>query len=396
MSQPDNHFYRELEPFDDFGDVASQDKYGRLPDTWHVAVTDIDGSTDAIEQGRYKEVNAIGAGCIVAATNAVDGLDFPYVFGGDGATILLPAAALDPVRAALAGVANLADRLFGLDLRVGIVPATVVRDQGGELSVAKYRLSDSLSLAMLAGGGAELAEAIIKDPERGAPYRLSTDEIARATDVASLDGFNCRWNPIDSKHGTVVSLLVVATSTSPEVQRETYRGVIETISSLGDADAIRPVDVESMTLGTSPDDFQIEAGMRIGRMDGVRAAAYRTTTAIQTRIGNRLMKTGGKIGSFDGERYPTELEAHTDFRKFDDALRMVLDLSPEQLDRLDDDLGARHRDGTLAYGIHESDAALMTCLVLNHDGQHVHFVDGANGGYALAARQLKEQLASLG
>ena len=38
--------------------------------------------------------------------------------------------------------------------------------------------------------------------------------------------------------------------------------------------------------------------------------------------------------------------------------------------------------------------ALITCLVESHAGRHLHFVDGSEGGYALAARQLKAQLAA--
>jgi hypothetical protein len=37
----------------------------------------------------------------------------------------------------------------------------------------------------------------------------------------------------------------------------------------------------------------------------------------------------------------------------------------------------------------------MTCLVFSlEESRHVHFVDGADGGYALAALQLKAQLRS--
>jgi len=46
----------------------------------------------------------------------------------------------------------------------------------------------------------------------------------------------------------------------------------------------------------------------------------------------------------------------------------------------------------VAYGTHQASAALMTCLVRSYDGDHLHFVDGADGGYALAAKQMKAQL----
>jgi hypothetical protein len=38
----------------------------------------------------------------------------------------------------------------------------------------------------------------------------------------------------------------------------------------------------------------------------------------------------------------------------------------------------------------------MTCFVRAYRGNHVHFVDGSDGGYALAARALKAQLAEIG
>ena len=46
--------------------------------------------------------------------------------------------------------------------------------------------------------------------------------------------------------------------------------------------------------------------------------------------------------------------------------------------------------GELRYGMHVSATALMTCLVgsaVGHD--HVHFVDGGDGGYTIAAKGLK-------
>jgi hypothetical protein len=39
---------------------------------------------------------------------------------------------------------------------------------------------------------------------------------------------------------------------------------------------------------------------------------------------------------------------------------------------------------------------MMTCLVFSlEQSRHVHFIDGADGGYALAALQLKSQLQAL-
>ena len=45
----------------------------------------------------------------------------------------------------------------------------------------------------------------------------------------------------------------------------------------------------------------------------------------------------------------------------------------------------------IVYGLHASGAALITCFIRDYAGDHVHFVDGSDGGYALAARELKRR-----
>ena len=57
-----------------------------------VGVADIVQSTKAIAENRYKAVNMAGAAVIVAITNALAGRDFPFVFGGDGASFAVSAA----------------------------------------------------------------------------------------------------------------------------------------------------------------------------------------------------------------------------------------------------------------------------------------------------------------
>ena len=45
------------------------------------------------------------------------------------------------------------------------------------------------------------------------------------------------------------------------------------------------------------------------------------------------------------------------------------------------------------YGMHEADSAMMTCPLFSLDqSKRVYFIDGSNGGFAIAARQLKQQV----
>jgi hypothetical protein len=83
---------------------------------------------------------------------------------------------------------------------------------------------------------------------------------------------------------------------------------------------------------------------------------------------------------------------HADFRKYDGTLKMVLNISTKNREELLAYLEGEKKNGNLFYGIHVSNRALMTCLINFKGVGEVHFVDAADGGYALAARMLKEQL----
>ena len=87
------------------------------------------------------------------------------------------------------------------------------------------------------------------------------------------------------------------------------------------------------------------------------------------------------------------MKYHSDHQKFDDMLRMILDCTEEETMRIEEYLQQGRKRGDLSYGIHYSSASLMTCYVNGlGDGDHIHFIDGGDGGYAVAAKQLKHQL----
>ena len=64
MSENSGDFYANLPAFDEFPDVTDLSLYAPLPDDWFVVVADIKGSTKAIGEGRYKDVNLMGAACL--------------------------------------------------------------------------------------------------------------------------------------------------------------------------------------------------------------------------------------------------------------------------------------------------------------------------------------------
>ena len=103
---PADIFYESLPILRDFGQVMDPSLFAPLPDGWMVGVADVMQSTKAIAQNRYKAVNMAGAAVIVAITNALGDRDFPFVFGGDGASFAVPPEAAAAARQALAETAT--------------------------------------------------------------------------------------------------------------------------------------------------------------------------------------------------------------------------------------------------------------------------------------------------
>lgn len=380
----DIKFYQDLIPLKDFQQVADLSRFRPLPSDWSIVISDIQGSTRAIEAGRYKEVNLIGAATIAAIKNSLGIHQFPFVFGGDGATILLPRELALSVSKPLTKLQRLADQQFGLTLRIGIVPYSEVTKRGGNIQVAKYEVSPNGYLAMFQGGGLQLAEALVKKDPEGQVFRLTADLTQGNPELQSL---SCRWAPIQNRNGTIISLLVQACE--PAHASGVYQRLLARIHPIFEDVTFRPVSLAKMKM--EPFFQSLKREIELRKDLGKLGFFLRTIVPmIFTRMAHYLPSIPGLTPI---TQYLSATPGHSDYRKLDDILRMVLDCSHEQVSRLVEVLDHFHHQREIFYGIHYSETALMTCMVESlSPGGHIHFIDGSDGGYAMAAKNLKEQI----
>jgi hypothetical protein len=127
---PEAGFYGGLPVIESFAQLADPAVYRPVPEGWVLGLADIVQSTAAIEAGHYKTVNTAAAAVIAAVANTLPESDFPFVFGGDGASFALPPEQAERGRAALASVAAWTRDDLGLDLRIALVPVEAVRAEG--------------------------------------------------------------------------------------------------------------------------------------------------------------------------------------------------------------------------------------------------------------------------
>jgi len=131
------------------------------------------------------------------------------------------------------------------------------------------------------------------------------------------------------------------------------------------------------------------------RRRGERLTLARVRIAMRTLISYIVMRFGIPVGDFEPAHYRRTVVENSDFRKYDDTLRMTLDCAPAVADRLEERLGRAAAQNIVRFGMHRQARALMTCIVPSiTDNGHIHFVDGAAGGYAMAARRQKQSAGS--
>ena len=375
-------FYDRLPLFTRFTQLTDPSIYTPLPEGWVLGLADIVRSTAAIEAGGYKAVNTAAAAVIASVANALSDKDFPFVFGGDGANLALPPEDEDAGRQALAAAAAWVRDELGMDMRVALVPVAVVRANGLDVRVARFAPSPDVSYAMFTGGGLAWAERQMKAGAFPVPA-------AAAGVRPDLTGLSCRFSEIEAQHGVILSLIVVPSGQGDPAAFAPWAERFLEVAESG-SDAGRPVPAGGPVQRWPPAGFALEA--RAMRPVAGSRLVTRIALGARTLAAHIIFKTGLKVGGFDPARYRRQLVENTDFRKFDDGLRMTLDCTPALADRLEALLASAAAAGLARYGVHRQSAALMTCFVPSPTrSDHVHFVDGATGGYAAAARTLKDK-----
>ena len=371
-------FYGSIPVFRSFTSLMDPTLYAPLPDDWTIGVADIVDSTKAIAAQRYKAVNMAGASVIAAITNALEGREFPFVFGGDGASFAVAPDELERTREALAATATWVKESLDLQMRVALVPVGAIRARGLDVRVARFGPSANLSYAMFSGGGLAWADAAMKRGE------FAVAEAPEGTQP-DLSGLSCRFEEIPASRGLILSVLVMP---APGTDLAAFRKVIEDIIHLVERspDKGRPVPPQGPPLKWPPQGLDYEArAKRGGSLFKRRVGVF-----AYTLFAYLIVRLDIKVGGFVPKTYTQQVVENSDFRKYDDGLRMILDCTPDLERVLSERLASAAKSGLVRYGLHRQDAAMMTCFTpsaLRSD--HVHFIDGARGGYASAATSLK-------
>ena len=358
--------------------LTEEHLFYRVPETWHVIITDIKKSTLAVEQGKAETVNLLATGSIVAVLNIAykAHLTVPFFFGGDGATFIIPESILTVTLQALRIHQENTDKNYRLSLRVGSVAVSDIYKEGHLLRITKLRASQLFSIPVVLGDGLTYAEKIIK----GENYSL--DLTGSKLSALDLSGMQCRWDKIKppQDYDEVVSLIVTAKES--EKQAEAFKKVIDKLDEIyGEAERRKPISVPMLKLKSTLEKISQEMRVRFG---GYRPI-YLLNKWITSLLGHFYFRTR------KGRQYLVQLVDLSDTLVIDGKINTVISGTLQQREQLIAALNELETQGFIHYGLFVSKESIMSCYVRNLNEDHIHFVDGSEGGYTKASVMLKRK-----
>lgn len=377
-----------------YEDLAQVSATEVAPQDSHIVIADIARSTQAINEGRYRDVNLVGAACIAAIRNGFDPRTVPYVFGGDGATFLVRDEHLKGVLERLFEVKKMAQQHFGFSLRVGSVRVGDLT--GAEIRYGFLSWGDDEVLPFFRGNGIALAELIIK--KASLEMSTSTGMVAQGDlKPEILKGLSCRLRPFLARRGRVLSVYIEPRVMGHELDR-TFQQIFKVLGEKGPIARLSPLGPDNVDRPWISPRWFLETKLfrRSKSLSSTWLGAIQmifqniiATFFFRFRINNSV------VG--EPHVYNRYMFVQSDWIKMDGALRLVIDADGQEEAGLRVVLAELEYRKKIFFGIHCSDSAVMTCHLISKEGQrHVHFIDGKGGGLTRAAFDVKEKKRSSG
>jgi hypothetical protein len=377
MLMSDN-FFKNLPNLTHYNDLMLPGSGTPLPENWALAVSDVRHSTQLLNSGKFKEVNIAGASIIAAISNHLRHLDIPFQFLGDGAVVAFPGRYHKEVEALIHGCIRKVEKAYGFSMTAGSVSVKQLYNLGFNIGVARYRPSPGSVQAAFYGNGLDGAERIISNRTD----KLPEVEGSGSDPKPDLSGLECRWKSFKPDHKALCLMF-----TSPE-DLSLYDSVLDNMDEIFDSQARLELLTENdMSLALAPGELAPELKIR----HSAPVKSYLKLLVLQL-TGKFLMKFGIKTAATDWAQYKSDFIRNSDFRKFSNGMKLIVTGSDQQIIRFKSYLESLSQKHSVIYGTSVSEGMVTTCYVKSFHQNHVHFIDGFNGGYTRASVEYKKRL----
>ena len=355
-----------------------------VPDNWYVVMVDIENSTQAVQNGLHHEVNISATGSIVVVMNELkkmkQGLKIPYFFGGDGTTFIIPSIFHKRIIKLLDDYRIHIKKTTSLILKTGSIQVSDIYDTGKSLRIAKLKLTNRLTIPIVLGSGLKYAEKKIKES-----FVPSSDNMKKISTV-NLKGMECRWEQIKPLKNEARVVCLILNCLKEEKQPQIYKQVFQQLDEIfGSYEDRKPISLPKLHLDISVEKIRKEMRIRVGKTDWL----YLIKNFLVTFLGPYYFEF-----TREGKQYLEDVTKLSDTIMVDGTINTVFSGTKKEIELFVAFANNLEKEGIIKYGIHVTHASIMSCHVENRTKDHIHFVDGTEGGYTSAAIMLKEKMLS--
>jgi hypothetical protein len=273
-------------------------------------------------------------------------------------------------------------RNFGLALHLGSLKVKTVLASNASLKIAKVQQGSGFNKAVVIGDGLKRAEREIK--EASSKNISVNDEY-----ILNMAGLECRWDKIKPPSGENEIVCYLIDAKDQEKQLEVYRGVLKKADEIyGSLEHRSPLSLNRLNLLLNLGKAQKEMFVKFGKWN----LGYFMRTFFTTLLGIFYFRNNLKLGEIRARDYLSQIIANADTLTVDGRINTIISGQQRQRMEFVKYLNEQESKGILVFGHHISKESIMTCYIEHMNAEHIHFVDGSDGGYTEAAKQLKKKL----
>lgn len=251
-----------------------------------------------------------------------------------------------------------------------------VLEAGYKLKIARIKMGEEFIIPAVIGNGIKYVESLVKSKDQ-------YTQVPGIKNALDLKGMECRWDKIKPPSNSNEILCLIVEAMNEDDQARVYKKIFDIIDSLyGSLSKRKPITIPKLKLDNSPGKIKLEMKAKLGRF----STFYLLWNWFTTLIGSYYFRNFKK-----GREYLHSLVEHCDTLDVDGRINTLISGTPEQHKSLIQTLERMENEGEIIYGHHMSKESIMSCFVLDRINEHIHFVDGSDGGYTRAAVELKKK-----
>lgn len=211
------------------------------------------------------------------------------------------------------------------------------------------------------------------------------------TEDLNLTGLECRWNKISPPVAEAYNICYLIETIDPDKQAAIYTDVLKKMEAVyGDAQMRNPLSPERLQGMLNLRNVKREMLARFGKW---RLGHFQSGAGSSS--GKLLSQTQLAYPRAKRRRILTATHCSRRHANGGRRINTIVCASSNKHNEFLQYLSHQEASGLLIFGHHVSKESVMTCYIEDRRDKHIHFVDGADGGYTEAAKEFKAKLQKL-